>query len=712
MKIMKKKLEKTKRCKGENMLNINKNTSTSLKYLVIFFIYLFILKGNNPVFSQDKTADLARYTPSWIKEGFADAGATHEPWIFQVRRNKNFNQWQKEQYEYQTSEEYIKSLAEAGITVYHIYCYKGFGFNAEKPHMDKAAEAAKIAHRYGMKVDTYVQWNTMAYETFFAEVPEAETDLWYQIDVNGKPVMITYGYQQSFRYRPCFNHDGYMNYFKEKILRYAVEKVKTDFIHFDNFDYNDPSDADFNPATITAFRKYLKNKYTASERIERFGFENVSHILPPMWNNPNPAMKMVAVKDPVIQEWIDFRCRTLSTRLAECARFVRQLNKEIVIEVNCGGIEGGNRAWEYGINHPDLMQYTNVIWAEDLNFAKWKDGVAVGKFRNYKLGRTTNNFIMSYNHTPYDFAENLALNRTIASLGWDELDGIELKFLKFWLDHKTLYTQMKGAEKVAVLRSYPSMAYNTINTHVSINMAEQALQQRQIPFDIIFNEQLGRLDDYYVLVLANQESLSDKTAAKIKDFVKNGGGLVATDNTGMYDGWRRLRKDNLLKEMLSEIDPGKSKGRELDNEKKENGTYSFRYGKGRIIYIPELIRPEGEIKLGYFTNWMVPKNANELESAVYWAAGKRLPLTVTAPEWIGVSHDTQDKRDVVHLFNYNHEEMAAGITLQYKGKIGKARAVSPDDKGTMIVPFSEDDGITELRIPDFAVYLIVSLIKK
>ncbi len=695
------------------MLKTNKNFPLDIKYIVIFFACFFILKGNEQIFAQDKPVDLARYTPSWIKEGFADAGATHEPWIFQVRRNNgNFNQWQKDYYEYQTSEEYIKSLAEAGITVYHIYCYKGYGFNAEKDHMDKAAKAAVIAHKYGMKVDIYIQWNTMAYETFFAEVPEAETDLWYQIDVSGKPIMITYSYQQSFRYRPCFNHDGYMNYFKEKIIRYAIEEVKTDFLHFDNFDYNDPSDADFNPATIAAFRKYLGDKYTPSERIERFGFENVSYVLPPMWNASNPAMKIVVVNDPVIQEWIDFRCWTLSSRLAECVRFARKLNKEVVVEVNCGGIEGGNRAWEYGINHPDIMQYTNVIWAEDLYFVNWNEGVAIGKFRNYKLGRTNNNFIMSYNHTAHDFAENLALNRTIASLGWDELDEVEIKYLEFWLTHKELFTRIEGAEKVAVLRSYPSMAYNNIDTHVAVNMAEQAIQQRQIPFNIIFDEQLHKLKNYHVLVLANQESLSEKTAAMIKEFVKNGGGLVATGNTGMYDGWRRLRKDNLLKEMMSENESKKVRDHEANSGIKENGAFAFRYGKGRVSYIPELVRPEGEIKLGYFTNWMMPKNANELESGVYWAAGKSLPLTVTAPEWVGVSHDTHKKHEVVHLFNYNKTQNATGITLQYKGKIKEALAVSPDETGTLIIPFSEDDGVTELKIPDLSVYMVITLVKK
>ncbi len=670
---------------------------------IFFLMFVFMIMPDLKAWGQQENNDLLRYTPAWIKDGFADGGATHEPWIFQVRRNNgNFNQWQKDYYDYQTSEVYIKSMADAGVTVFHIYCYKGFGFEAEKVHMDKAAKAAEIAHKYGMKVDTYIQWNTMMYETFFAEVPEAKTDLWYQIDANGKPIMITYGYQQSFRYRPCFNHDDYVNYYKEKIIRYAIEVVKTDFIHFDNFDYNEPAEAGFNPATIAAFRKYLEDKYTPSERIERFGFANVSFALPPMWNGSNKAGKMVEVNDPMIQEWIDFRCWTMSTRLAECSQFARSLNKEIVIEVNSGGIEGGNRAWEYGINHGDLMQYTNVIWAEDLNYADWKDGVAIGKFRNYKLGRTTDNFIMSYNHTPYDFAENLSLNRTIGSLGWSELDEMELKYLHFWQSNKEQYTQMKGAEKVAVLRSYPSMAYNIINTHVSVNMAEQALQQRQIPFDIIFDEQLHGLENYHVLVLANQESLSNKTTELIKKFVKNGGGLVATDNTGMYDGWRRLRKDNLLKEMLLEVDMKVS----------SSGTFTFKYGKGKVIYIPELIRPEGKIKLGYVTKWMMPNNANELESAIYLVAGEKLPLTVTAPEWVGVSHDTQGKRDVIHLFNYNHTQNATGIILQYKGKIKKAMAVSPDENGAITIPFKENGGVTELSIPSFPVYMIITLAKK
>jgi hypothetical protein len=671
----------------------------------IFFIF-FISCATNCIFAQD----LATYQPEWIKEGFADAGATHEPWIFQVRRNSySFNQWQREQYDYHLSEDYIRSLAEAGVTVYHIFCYKGFGFQAEKEHMDLAAKASEIAHKYGMKVDTYIQWNTLAYETFFTEVPQAEKDKWYQIDVNGKPIMIAYGFQQSFRFRPCFNHDGYMNYFKEKILRYAVEKVKTDFIHFDNFDMNHPRDADHNPATIAAFRKYIEDKYTQSQRLERFGFKDISHVLPPMWNDSNPAEQITTINDPVIQEWIDFRCWTLTTRLAECSRFVRQLNKEIVIEVNPHGLVGSNRAWEAAINHPDLMKYTNVIWTEDNNNPRWENGVAVGKFRHYKLGRITHNFILTYNRTPQDFAENLSLNRTIAWLGVGIPKGVGKVYLDFWKEHKDLYVNAEGAEKVAVLRSYPSMAYNNRDTQLAVNMAEQALQQCQIPFDIIFDQQIDLLHKYDVVVLAEQESLTDHNLNKVKQFVKNGGGLVAIGNTALYDGWRRVRKIPGLQDLFGklELSANVSDKETIYNEKKEGK--AVQYGKGRAVYIPILKKADGPVKLGYNTRWEMPTNASEFETAVFWASADRLPLKVVAPDWVGVSHDKQSNRDIVHFFNYRNDQVVLNIVLEYRGQINKAWSVSPHRQGRKDYEIAKKGDLTIIQVPRLEVYEVFVL---
>ncbi len=108
----------------------------------------------------------------------------------------------------------------------------------------------------------------------------------------------------------------------------------------------------------------------------------------------------------------------------------------------------------------------------------------------------------------------------------------------------------------------------------------------------------------------------------------------------------------------------------------------------------------------------MPENANELESGIHWATGKRFPLHVTAPEWVGVSHDTQEKRDVIHLWNNCKTRNIGGITLEYKGKIKKAWSVSPDDgEVNSIIPFTEDGGLTVLKITDLKVYKVIVLEK-
>ena len=58
-----------------------------------------------------------------------------------------------------------------------------------------------------------------------------------QRDSLGRPILLLYGFQQSYRYRPCFSNPDYLDYV-ERLVHYAVVEVKTDFIHFDNFDLN------------------------------------------------------------------------------------------------------------------------------------------------------------------------------------------------------------------------------------------------------------------------------------------------------------------------------------------------------------------------------------------------------------------------------------------------------------------------------------------
>ncbi|MCF6268987.1 MAG: beta-galactosidase trimerization domain-containing protein [Melioribacteraceae bacterium] len=653
------------------------------KTIIIIFLFQMSL------FAQD----LLRYTPEWIKDGFVTGGSTHEPWIFFVRRGtENFNTWQKKYWEYRQTEEYIKALAESGVTVYHIFSYKGYGWQAEKEHMRLAAKAAKIAHKYGLKVDTYIQWNSMFYETFFKEVPEAETDLWYQLDETGKPSTLDYGYAP-YRRAICFNSDAYMEYYKEKILRFAVDSIKTDFIHFDNFGLHHPKEVQYNPQTINAFRKYLNDKYPKEERMDRFGFDDFSFVLPPIWNYKLDPLKMKNITDPIMQEFCDFRVWTISTRLKECITFVRSLNKEIAIEVNGIGLNVAG-IWNRGINPGNILPYLNAAWTEGSGSAEWKDGKIEGKWRFFKVGRSTNTYFLSYKDTPRALAEALSINRTIAwalprgsesAITDDKLSGIPVgenkKYVDFWNNNKNLYSNVVGAENVAVLRSYPSMAYSLIETHKSVMFVEDKLYQNHILYDIIFDEQLSNLNKYDLLVLANQESLADSVIEKIYLFVEEGGKLVLTEKSGIYNHWRRIRQNNAFQKMLGNGWDG------INNHK-------TKYGKGNVHFLKDILSEN---------------NDTDLVTAVKDIAAEKSILQFKVPEWVGVSCDKKDDELIVHFVNYKVNSVVSGAKLISKQKIVSAEAISPDRDDRINLSFNETTNGTIINLPDIDVYEVVIL---
>ena len=81
---------------------------------------------------------------SWLGKGLIDAGGSHEPYIFVIRRGGESLNARKD-YEWNQSEELIRQLHEQGIEMFHTHLYKGFGLAAEKPEMEDARRAAAIA---------------------------------------------------------------------------------------------------------------------------------------------------------------------------------------------------------------------------------------------------------------------------------------------------------------------------------------------------------------------------------------------------------------------------------------------------------------------------------------------------------------------------------------------------------------------------------------
>ncbi len=598
---------------------------------------------------------------AWIENGLIDAGGDHEPYIFVVRRGGQRLD-AREHYEYEQSEKLIRQLKDQGVEVFHTHLYKGFGMAAEKSDMEATTRTTAIAHRLGTKVDTYVQWDTMMYETFFAEEPRATG--WIQCDQYGQPIMTEYGYQQSFRYRPCFSNQEYIDYLK-KVVRYAVVEVKTDFIHFDNFDLNSEPESCHCNGCKSGFRKYLRTKYSPEQRKDRFGFENVDYVNPPLWNKSNPPQKLNIIFDPVFQEWIGYRCQTMADALGQMATLISSLNPEVVVEINFGGVVGDNNPWTRGTDNSRLLKYTQVFWdEEDKKPGYLSDGRLITSIRTYKMARTYKNVALTYTSVSETaIGECLGFNQTIGYAGVNPISSEMLKYISFYRKNRELYIGTTDVASVAVFRSYPSITYHNSRAGLSAILVEQALIQAKIPFHLIFDEHLHDLSPATckVLILPDSECLSDEQLASIRRFVEAGGGLIATEQTGLYDQWRRLRVKPGLQGLVDNQAPAAAYQENVSAAPIAAGAPARKeLGQGRVVYFPG-IEFDGPLPPAqpYFrigpAFWKRPKNWKELVDAVSWAARGDVPLQVQGPDFLTANlvEQPDKRRRLVHLVNYN-----------------------------------------------------------
>ena len=651
---------------------------------------------------------------AWIENGLIDAGGSHEPYLFVVRRGGQRLD-AREMYERDQSEEVIRKLKDQGVEVFHTHLYKGFGMAAEMPEMEDTVRVAKIVHRLGMKIDTYIQWDTLMYETFFAEEPRAQN--WIQCDAFHQPIMLEYGYQQSFRYLPCFSNQEFLDYLK-KVVRYAVVDVKTDFIHFDNFTLSAEPYSCHCSACKTGFRNYLRDKYSAAIRKNRFGFENVDYVNPPLWNSNNRPEKMRIVSDPVFQEWIDYRCQTMANALRQMAELVRSLNPEVVLEINYGGVAGYNSPWIRGTDAARLLPTTQVFWDEsDLKPELLSDGRLITSIRTYKMARTYRNVVLSYiSVSEAAMAECLAFNQTIGFAGVSPLPADIVKYIDFYRKHRDLYVNAEDVAPVAVLRSYPSITYNNAIAGLSAILFEQALIQSRVPFRIICDEHLAELSpsNCKVLVLPNSECLSDEHVAQIREFVAKGGGVVATEQTGCYDDWRRVRVEPGLHELLVGQKSATRGESPKANAVVDEAGGRTPYGSGRAAYVPSIVfdgtLPPDE---PYFTVgpefWKRPRNWKELVDAVIWAGGE-LPITMTGPEFLAVNllEQVEKRIRILHFVNYNVDKKPSIEAITVRCTVAAAPAsvhfYSPEAEDAKSIDFHVEKSQAVFTIPMLNAY--------
>lgn len=201
-----------------------------------------------------------------------------------------------------------------------------------------------------------------------------------------------------------------------------------------------------------------------------------------------------------------------------------------------------------------LLKFTQVFLTEERDDPDYlPDGRLISTIRSYKLARAYRNTVLTYiEHSEAAMGECLAFNQTIGFAGVHPLPATMVKYVSFYRQNRELYVDSQDLASVAVLRSYPSITYHQARAQLSAILVEQALIQSRVPFHLVFDEHLSQLSPSRckVLILPNSECLSDGQLASIRRFVEEGGGVIATEQAGLYDSWRRLRVEPGLRGLV------------------------------------------------------------------------------------------------------------------------------------------------------------------
>jgi hypothetical protein len=700
--------------RNEEKTNFPKLFCSRFFQCICMALFLVAAQGCKQNTSEKKVAIPVEKTfprPAWItQEPLVFVGEWDAMAIFRRRVGGN-PVWQEDDYYNDHSEEAVKKLKDMGVTMAIIHFYKAFGLEAEKEYIEDAKKLTALCKKYGIKVGVYVGFD-VGYETFLLEKPEAKE--WFVPDYFGRPVV--YG-NQTFRQRVYFMHPGFIEYMK-RVLGIAIEDLKVDMIHFDNSAGQAIQAVFHHPMAVEDFRTYLKTKYSPEMLKKRLGFSDVRYVEPPKYNQP-----LSTIDDPLFQEWTDFRCQELTDYYSIMESYIRGLNPEVSVEINPAGLTGTNNYWVYAVNHPRLLSHTDFFWSEEGNDADVnEEGVLISKIRSYKMASILNNRVFTYTSgSKLLMAECLAYNRQIGMIGYgfstvDDLTEDQRNYIKFFHKNFDYYHNIHNVADVAVLHSYASMAFNNDRPYQSTYLFHQALIQEKIPFDIIFDDNLKDLSKYKVLVLADQECLSDEKLDLIRKFVNQGGGLVATEHSTLYTEWRQRKRDFGLNDLFQVKAPQWHEDNSSPEDILNIPVQKREVGKGRVVYIPEVKPSVPKPAAVSMTSryWKLPVNLKELIESVQWASGNNLSLKVEAP--LTVTMELTQKEDksalILHLLNFDSKissvkNIKVDVQIPEGKKVTQVTVMTPDSRDDEILQFKENGKRNVFIVPQLTIYDIV-----
>ncbi|MDD4190624.1 MAG: hypothetical protein PHI28_04800 [Mangrovibacterium sp.] len=591
-------------------------------------------------------------TPEWIKRGqLRWVWGLWEPLMLYKRVDYytayavGNNYWTDEYYKRMHSEEIVSQLAEMGVNCLTTHWFKGFGMDAESHEMELAIELTELCHKYGIRVLGYIQWGSIVYETFLKEVPDAEK--WIQITSEGD--LRLYSNEQYFRWTACpLRSKGEHAEYLKRVIKKALTEANMDGIEWDGTRY-----ICFCEECQKAFREYLKSNYDNPEEV--FGLPSFDYVrIPP---NENP-------KDPLYQELKKFRYQVMHKSLRDFYLYAKEVNPEAAVVMYPD--------WPA----PELTPFDLDIIVDESHEApyieggkihsridKCKRGNAAGKIVINTSWREMPNGGLRRPETPEEVKRELAecgaFGGNVISATWalrspgpkgapwaihtpgpgdtayfeqEHIRKPMTQYMQFFKAHEKLY-DVNVDEPVANIAIYQSFYGNS-----NIEVVEQSFLRHQVPFSYVFSDQIDRMYKFDLLVLADLDAMSQGEIDEVTKFVMQGGALLATGRSSLFDRRYRRRKTYGLSEL-----------------------FQHRH----VIHLNDV------------------KDENEIIEAIHKILPNPLPLDVAASPYVVVdAYNLHSGLKTVHLINYDNENPVPKVIVELGPQFGSLKETlyySPDD---------------------------------
>ena len=579
-------------------------------------------------------------------------------------------------------------MEEFGLTGLHSRFYKGMGWEEEKKDFPNVKRFVANCHRHGVMALAYVQFSTLYYEPMSQEIPDIET--WAQVGPDGTK-RVWNGYY--FRWMPCLTCEAWQAYM-ERILEIALAEGGFDGIMFDNV-FGHPCYCDRCERT---FRAYM---VAQPEPAERFGFSSLAGVRQP---RPLANAPFKDVKDPVVQAWYRWRVDTLNAVMARFRRKIKSVKPDAIVSANAHPFRG--------LNNPGTLSLEMISFADAIDLFMMQsdnipeclpNGVIVNRVRDLKIAAALGRPIVALcdgNAGQYTLDETAYMRPLVEDLVWGGvptdrtvmspdrsatfIDEARFAARKPQMAALNAFAQSHRAalraapcQPVRILYPADALMYS-LAAHQGISAVEEIFLRNRVPFGYVIARGAAAPaipDDCEVLVVANQEWLSDGQVAGLSAWAKKGGRLVVTGASGLWDEWGAQRFSNPLAEAVRGL--GHVIWRRTPDS--VDGQLGWKYrvkpppDGGRAL-LADLAR----------VGWKAPVAFENLPPHVF-AEYRRLPAGALA----------------VHLVNYDPAHPVKGARLVLPSGVD-ATAEEPFGLDPALRPLPADGAL-----PPFALYLLV-----